>query len=396
MPTTKRRCSTKVAKLSTVREDTQYNADIMFADDDEAVTCAQWDATAHWNTSDWKRFARSLVNRGFVDRYDFSLSVREVCEAKDEENEQAEKALMIAEEKLATESSPGLTAHEMSLSSEALCLRARQEVVGQTGTANQLLDAAINACCAFSDRHCAKDLTRAREALLESVKPIIGAAKAQRILDDIIKNFPPLLKGLHSQPEKKLTQLMALSAQLRDVVVWNICAEMKDPKDRDFFLMMMGQAFLPHDAANDTILRAQILLAYHRIEIYKFHGFKSNNWLVTHDVNILAQDAEKIGQMLMARVLPGMKVSSLSHGPSVHSLLLPHHLHHLCMSTCRWRGAIQLQTSAHNSSTQILIPVPHRSGQNMYFLLRPSETRAARRARAKARGMDDIRWYAPG
>jgi hypothetical protein len=281
MPTTKRRCSTKVAKLSTVHEDTQYNADIMFADDDEAVTCAQWDATAHWNTSDWKRFARSLVNRGFVDRYDFSLSVREVCEAKDEENEQAEKALMIAEEKLATESSPGLTAHEMSLSSEALCLRARQEVVGQTGTANQLLDAAINACCAFSDRHCAKDLTRAREALLESVKPIIGAAKAQRILDDIIKNFPPLLKGLHSQPEKKLTQLMALSAQLRDVVVWNICAEMKDPKDRDFFLMMMGQAFLPHDAANDTILRAQILLAYHRIEIYKFHGFKSNNWLVT-------------------------------------------------------------------------------------------------------------------
>jgi len=281
MPTTKTRCSTKVAKLSTVHEDTQYNADIMFADDDEAVTCAQWDATAHWNTSDWKRFARSLVNRGFVDRYDFSLSVREVCEAKDEENEQAEKALMIAEEKLATKSSPGLTAHEMSLSSEALCLRARQEVVGQTGTANQLLDAAINACCAFSDRHCAKDLTRAREALLESVKPIIGAAKAQRILDDIIKNFPPLLKGLHSQPEKKLTQLKALSAHLRDVVVWNICAEMKDPKDRDFFLMMMGQAFLPHDAANDTILRAQILLAYHRIEIYKFHGFKSNNWLVT-------------------------------------------------------------------------------------------------------------------
>ena len=270
MPTTK-----TAELLSIVHEDTQDNA---AADHDEAVTCAQWDATAHWNTSDWERFAHSLVNHGFIKPNDFSLSAREVCEAKDEENEQAELALTRAEEELATESSPGLTAHEMSLSSEALCLRARQEVVGQTGTANQLLDAAINACCAFSDRHCAKDLTRAREALLESVKPIIGAAKAQRILDDIIKNYPPLLKGLHSQPEKKLKQLMALSAQLRDVVVWNICSVMEDPKDRDFFLMMLGQAFLPHASAKEK--GAQILLAYHRIDIYKFHGFTSNNGLV--------------------------------------------------------------------------------------------------------------------
>ena len=249
----------------------------MSADDDEAVTCAQWDATVHWNKSDWKRFAHSLVNWGFVDGYDFNNAVREVLEAKNK----AELALMIAEEQMPTESSPGLTAHEMSLSGKELCLRARQEVAVQTKTAEEHLNNAIEACCAFSDRHSAKELARAREALLEPVKPLIGAAKAQRILDDIIRYYPPWLKGLHSQPERKLKRLMALSAQLRDVVVWNICAEMKDPKDRDFFLMMMGQAFLPHDAANDTILRAQILLAYHRIEIYRFHGFKSNNWLVT-------------------------------------------------------------------------------------------------------------------
>ena len=278
-PTTTAGRSTKVAKPST--EDPTRGGPplvgIMSADDDEAVTCAQWDATVHWNKSDWKRFAHSLVNWGFVDGYDFNHAVREVLEAKNK----AELALMIAEEQMPTESSRGLTAHEMSLSGEELRWRARQEVAVQTKTAEEHLNNAIEACCAFSDRHCAKDLTRAREALLESVKPIIGAAKAQRILDDIIKNYPPLLKGLHSQPERKLKRLMALSAQLRDVVVWNICAEMKDPKDRDFFLMMMGQAFLPHDAANDTILRAQILLAYHRIDIYKFNGFKSNNWLVT-------------------------------------------------------------------------------------------------------------------
>jgi len=272
MPTTK-----TAELLSIVHEDTQDNA---AADHDEAVTCAQWDATAHWNTSDWKRFAHSLVNHGFIKPNDFSLSAREVCEAKDEENEQAELALTRAEEELATESSPGLTAHEMSLSSVELCWRARKEVAAQTRKAKKLLDAAIKECCTFSDQPCAKDLTKAREALLESVQPLMGAAKAQHILDNITKNYPPLLKGLLTSchAETKHKQLMALSAQLRDVVVWNICSVMEDPKDRDFFLMMLGQAFLPHASAKEK--GAQILLAYHRIDIYKFHGFTSNNGLV--------------------------------------------------------------------------------------------------------------------
>ena len=274
MPTTKTGGSTKGAKQCTVA-DAQYNAGIMSADDDETVICAQWDATAHWNTSDWQRFTHSLVDHGFVNCHDLSLSVREVCEAKDEETERAELAWRRAEEELATEteSSPGLTAHEMRLSSEALRWRARQEVAVQTATAKTLLDAAI------MSQHSTQDLTRAREALLEPNKTLIGAAKAQHIVDDILKAIPPLLKDLHSQPDTKRTMLMALSAQLRDVVVWNICAEMKEPKDRDFFLMTMGQAFLPH-SADDTDLRAQILLAYHRIPIYKFHGFQSNNSLV--------------------------------------------------------------------------------------------------------------------
>jgi hypothetical protein len=131
--------------------------------------------------------------------------------------------------------------------------------------ATDSIDVAMAACGAVGE-----DLMRARNLLQKITVPLaLGAAEAQKAVHDALV--------LCTDPEAQKA-IKRADRDVRDVVVLLCRAECDDPKDREGFLQKIIEAY---DGDLDKLVRAQLLLAYHKDPVNQECGFVSNNQIAT-------------------------------------------------------------------------------------------------------------------